>query len=188
MDGVERRVVQRIVAERKRLHAEQVVLVRRQVSLEKALTRVQVSQDALLLRLREGAHLRDSELARYGVLAHRLVCLVRERSAVNRRLAQAASELGRLDSADEFARRMAFARRLGGEVLAGPAAARVLLERCGGPMRAKEIARALLDAGVVDLNGATPEQTISAYLAKAAKRGDEFVRVSRGVYDLARRT
>jgi hypothetical protein len=80
------------------------------------------------------------------------------------------------------------ARKLGvDEPVPGPEAARIVLLHEGHEMRVGDISRMMLETGIVKLSGKTPVQTISAYLAKAAKKGDTFVRVDAATYDLKER-
>lgn len=89
----------------------------------------------------------------------------------------------------EFARRMKTAETMGdgGEPLSGAAAAEIVLLQAGKALHYTEITRLALESGVLKLDGKTPEATMSAYLAKAAKKGDTFVRVEPGIFDLKAR-
>jgi hypothetical protein len=72
--------------------------------------------------------------------------------------------------------------------LTGVGAAEIVLIRRGKATHVTDITREVLESGLVKLSGKTPEQTMSAYLAKeAAKTGGKFVRVEPGVFDLRTR-
>jgi HB1, ASXL, restriction endonuclease HTH domain len=60
-----------------------------------------------------------------------------------------------------------------------------VLREAGEPLRAKEIAKRVLDSGRARLSGKTPEQTITAMLAVGSKPGGPFTRVDKGTYTLA---
>jgi hypothetical protein len=111
------------------------------------------------------------------------------------RRAEALKALRALESDKEFDRRVKAAKKIeakGGEAIgevamSGAKAAEVVLLSQGRPMHYTEITRVALETGVVKLTGKTPEATMSAYLAKAAKAGDTFVRVEPGIFDLKAR-
>ena len=55
-----------------------------------------------------------------------------------------------------------------------------------GPLKAKEIAKRVIDSGRCSgLKGKTPEATVSAMLAVGSKPGGPFKRVDKGTYVLA---
>jgi hypothetical protein len=61
-----------------------------------------------------------------------------------------------------------------------------VLRDAAGPLRAKEIAKRVIDSGRCSaLKGKTPEATISAMLAVGSKPGGQFKRVDKGTYTLA---
>jgi hypothetical protein len=61
-----------------------------------------------------------------------------------------------------------------------------VLRAAAGPLKAKEIAKRVIDSGrCAGLKGKTPEATISAMLAVGSKPGGPFKRVDRGTYTLA---
>ncbi len=61
-----------------------------------------------------------------------------------------------------------------------------LLGAAGEPLRAKELAKRIIESGRCSgLKGKTPEATISAMLAVGSKPGGPFKRVDKGTYALA---
>jgi hypothetical protein len=61
-----------------------------------------------------------------------------------------------------------------------------VLRAAAGPLKAKEIAKRVIDSGRCSgLKGKTPEATISATLAVGSKSGGPFKRVDKGTYALA---
>ena len=61
-----------------------------------------------------------------------------------------------------------------------------VLRAAAGPLKAKEIAKRVIDSGrCAGLKGKTPEATISATLAVGSKPGGPFKRVDKGSYTLA---
>lgn len=56
--------------------------------------------------------------------------------------------------------------------------------RTGAPMHYRDVTRAVQESGLVELKGETPEATINAMLAVAAKKGDTFVKVAPGIFGL----
>jgi hypothetical protein len=61
-----------------------------------------------------------------------------------------------------------------------------VLRAAAGPLKAKEIAKRVIDSGrCAGLKGKTPEATISAMLAVGSKPGGRFKRVDKGTYALA---
>ena len=61
-----------------------------------------------------------------------------------------------------------------------------VLRAADGPLKAKEIAKRVIDSGrCAGLKGKTPEATISAMLAVGSKRGGPFNRVDKGTYTVA---
>jgi hypothetical protein len=61
-----------------------------------------------------------------------------------------------------------------------------LLSSAGNPLRAKELAKRIIESGRCSgLKGKTPEATISAMLAVGSKPGGPFKRVDKGTYALA---
>lgn len=61
-----------------------------------------------------------------------------------------------------------------------------VLRTAGEPLKAKEIARRVLESGRSSgLKGKTPKATISAMLAVGSKPGGPFKRVDKGTYTLA---
>ena len=61
-----------------------------------------------------------------------------------------------------------------------------VLRVADGPLKAKEVAKRVLDSGRCSgLKGKTPEATISAMLAVGSKPGGPFTRVDKGTYTLA---
>ncbi|MDP9231516.1 MAG: winged helix-turn-helix domain-containing protein [Actinomycetota bacterium] len=61
-----------------------------------------------------------------------------------------------------------------------------VLRAAAGPLKAKEIAKRVIDSGrCAGLKGKTPEATISAMLAVGSKPGGPFKRVDKGTYTLA---
>lgn len=61
-----------------------------------------------------------------------------------------------------------------------------LLASAGEPLRAKELAKRIIESGRCSgLKGKTPEATISAMLAVGSKPGGPFTRVEKGTYTLA---
>jgi hypothetical protein len=61
-----------------------------------------------------------------------------------------------------------------------------VLRAAAGPLKAKEIAKRVIDSGrCAGLKGKTPEATISATLAVGSKPGGPFKRVDKGTYALA---
>jgi hypothetical protein len=101
----------------------------------------------------------------------------------------ACDKAGVLTSDKELARRIKVAEKMGeqAEPMTGKEAAKIVLLRAGKPMHYTDITRQALESGVLKLEGKTPDATMSAYLAKAAKKGDTFVRVAPGTFDLADR-
>lgn len=64
-----------------------------------------------------------------------------------------------------------------------------VLRAAAGPLKAKEIAKRVIDSGrCAGLKGKTPEATISAMLAVGSKPGGPFKRVDEGTYTLAETT
>jgi HB1, ASXL, restriction endonuclease HTH domain len=60
-----------------------------------------------------------------------------------------------------------------------------VLRAAAGPLKAKEIAKRVIDSGrCAGLKGKTPEATISAMLAVGSKPGGPFKRVDKGTYAL----
>lgn len=98
-------------------------------------------------------------------------------------------EAERLASDKELAARRKAAAKFGGEVetLSSRQAAEVVLLNAGKAMHSSEITRLALETGIVRLDGATPERTMSAGLSKALKKGDTFVRVAPSIFDLTAR-
>jgi hypothetical protein len=61
-----------------------------------------------------------------------------------------------------------------------------VLRAADGPLKAKEIAKRVIDSGRCSgLRGKTPEATVSAMLAVGSKPGGPFKRVDKGTYTLA---
>jgi HB1, ASXL, restriction endonuclease HTH domain len=61
-----------------------------------------------------------------------------------------------------------------------------VLRAAAGPLKAKEIAKRVIDSGrCAGLRGKTPEATISAMLAVGSKPGGPFRRVDKGTYTFA---
>src|SRR5207248_2296908 len=61
-----------------------------------------------------------------------------------------------------------------------------VLRGADGPLKAKEIAKRVIDSGRCSgLKGKTPEATVSAMLAVGSKPGGPFKRVDKGTYMLA---
>jgi hypothetical protein len=61
-----------------------------------------------------------------------------------------------------------------------------VLRTAAGPLKAKEIAKRVIDSGrCAGLKGKTPEATVSAMLALGSKPGGPFRRVDKGTYTLA---
>jgi HB1, ASXL, restriction endonuclease HTH domain len=61
-----------------------------------------------------------------------------------------------------------------------------VLRAAAGPLKAKEIAKRVIDSGrCAGLKGKTPEATISAMLAVGSKPDGPFKRVDKGTYTLA---
>lgn len=61
-----------------------------------------------------------------------------------------------------------------------------VLRAADGPLKAKEIAKRVIDSGRCSgLKGKTPEATVSAMLAVGSKPGGPFKRVDKGTYTLA---
>ena len=64
-----------------------------------------------------------------------------------------------------------------------------VLRAAGEPLKAKEIAKRVIDSGrCAGLQGKTPEATISAMLAVGSKPGGPFKRVDKGTYTVAETT
>jgi hypothetical protein len=61
-----------------------------------------------------------------------------------------------------------------------------VLRAADGPLKAKEIAKRVIDSGRCSgLKGKTPEATVSAMLAVGSKPGGPFKRVDKGTYTIA---
>jgi hypothetical protein len=116
----------------------------------------------------------------------RLARIERELAVICDQLAEVVKRQKVLDSAAEMQRRVKLAADLGATdtPIPGPRAAQMVLEHVGKAMSVPEVTRIMLEAGMVKLAGKTPEQTVSAYLSKAAKHGGMFVRIKPGSYDL----
>jgi hypothetical protein len=94
-----------------------------------------------------------------------------------------------LDDPKERERRVAEAEKLAalreeGKKPSAKDVAKAILENEGRAMHYRDITRAAQEGGLVELSGKTPEATINAMLAVAAKAKDTFVKVAPGVFDL----
>ena len=185
MTGVEKRVVARIKQETKELHAEDVKLNRRKVVVEREAAKIREGVESTFQALANGSVLTATQ-TKHVAACTRLPRAARDMSKINERRVQLSATLKVLDTPTERARRMKEAEELGvtDQPIPGPEAAKMVLVRAGKPMHVQDITRAMLESGTVKLSGKTPEQTVSAYLAKLAKRGDTFVRVAPGVFRL----
>lgn len=68
-------------------------------------------------------------------------------------------------------------------------AARVILEQAKQPLHYEEIARRAIDQKLISSDGDTPEATMGSRLYTVTKEeGSGFVRVQRGIFDLAKRS
>lgn len=63
-------------------------------------------------------------------------------------------------------------------------AAKQVLEEAGGPLHSKVITERAIADGLIKTSGETPDATMAAQLAVAAKKGDVFVRTVPGIYGL----
>jgi hypothetical protein len=186
MNAVEKRVAARIKQETRELRADQMTVAKRRKVLETEATKLRGAAEAIFASLSEGVTLTASQTKTAFVEVPKLARIAREFDKLNAQAIENARRLEALDSEAEVARRLNGAKALGAgdEPVAGPEAARLVLLTKGKPMHVEEITREMLEAGVVKLTGKTPTQTVSAYLAKLAKRGDTFVRIAPGVFDL----
>ena len=97
--------------------------------------------------------------------------------------------LEKLDAEGEYERRMQEAEqyaevRAAGRKTSGKDAAIAILLSEGAPLHYREITKRAQDSGLVVLKGATPEATMNAMLAVAAKKGETFTKVGPGVFGL----
>lgn len=98
-------------------------------------------------------------------------------------------QLQQLDSQEELERRVAAAQQLaasraqGRKPSAKTLAVGALLAH-GEAMHYRDITKAIQESGLLELRGNTPEATVNAMLAVAAKKGDTFEKTAPGVFDL----
>lgn len=59
-----------------------------------------------------------------------------------------------------------------------------VLKKTKGPLHYQEITKRMLAEGKVVVKGKTPAQSLSAKLSTCAARGDTFVKLGQGMYDL----
>lgn len=189
MNMLEKRVVARMSVEGKQLRAEQMALGRERVQLGKYADKALANQAKVLEALKDGKALTEAQAgsgpSARKVLARVEVQLVR----LNERMDAIAKRLERLDAPGEKNRRVAAAEKLGAsdKPLSGVDAAYIVILRNGKPMHYVTVTDELLETGTVKLQGKTPAQTMSAYLAKeAAKPNGRFVRIEPGVFDVKR--
>jgi hypothetical protein len=188
MEAVQKRVADRMAAERKELQASQMTLGKERIKLGKQIETALAAERKLTDSLRNGNVPSAAAMEAQGKRHKRIAVLVRELEANARHSTENAARLKALESGKELDRRVRVAESLGLDgPVAGPQAVEVILLHADGPMSVDELSRTALETGVVKLKGKTPTQTISAYLAKAAKKGDRFVRVGPAMYDLKTR-
>lgn len=188
MDTLQKRVKAQLTADRRRLQREQMRLARRRVELGGQTAKILITAQKMVDGLVDDASTADTDKGMTAVRG--LGRRVRELSEINARSHAVSRELAKLERVSELRRRLRLARALGGgdEPMIGREAAKAVLVREGKPLRIEEITREALEAGVVRLPGATPVQSMSSYLARAAKKGDTFVRIGPGTYDLKGRS
>lgn len=189
MNAVEKRVQTRIKQEGKALRGEQAALTKRRKAAQSEADKIVHGIDAAMQALRDG-HVLSAQQEKVMAKAGTLTRLSRTIAGLNAELAVVAEKLARLDTPEELQRRIAAAAELGvgDEPMSGPAAAEAVLIHKGKAMHVEDITREMLESGTVRLTGKTPTQTVSAYLAKKAAKGDTFVRVAPGVFDLKDRS
>lgn len=188
MDSLTKRIVARMRDERKQLAAEAVKLAKQRVRLRKQADPKLARTGRIFEALGDGAVPDSTERALADMA--RLATIGRQLSRVNARATEVSAALAKLNSDGELDRRVKHGKKLGAtdEPMIGVEAARVVLLHAGRPLRIEEITRDALESGLLRLEGETPVQTISAYLAKSAKKDDVFVRVDPGTYDLKERS
>lgn len=187
MDVLEKRVQDRIALEARQLRAEQMKLGKRKQALVREAQRGQAAVTKLFAAL-EGEKSPTKQVTEAGTTAFKTLAKVaRQMVSVNEQLAENSSMLATLENPKERERRVAEAKEFGvaEKPLSGLEAAEMVLIKRGRATHVTDLTRTALASGVVRLTGKTPEQTMSAYLAKAVGRPDSrFVRVAPGVFDL----
>lgn len=189
MDVLQKRVLDRMNHERKTLRDDQMRLGHERKALTKAAQKAIDAQAKLLGALGDGKT-PTKAVRTAGEAAPKAVgAALRKLTAITEQMGTNAAALTLLDDPAERDRRVACAQELGvtDKPLTGVEAAEMILIREGRPRHITDLTREVLETGIVKLSGKTPQQTMSAYLAKeAAKVGGRFVRVAPGVFDIRR--
>lgn len=189
MDVLQKRVLDRMALERKTLHADQMRCGAERKTLAKAAQKAIDAQGKLLAALGEGKTPTKAVRSAGEAAPKAVGAALRKLAALAEQMDANAAALTLLDDPAEKDRRVARAQELGvtDKPLTGIEAAELILIREGRPRHITDLTREVLETGTVKLSGKTPQQTMSAYLAKeAAKVGGRFVRVAPGVFDIRR--
>lgn len=183
MNAVEKRISAQLKADVKRVDADLKKVSTERAKYLKEGDKLTADVNTVWAKLNDGSTEHGDALV---AAFTRLQRLAREVSTLNAKAASLAEQKAKLTAEGEMARRVELAQKLGvgDEPMSGPAAAKAVLLYRGKPMRVEEITRDMLEAGTVKLNGRTPVATVSAYLAKAAKKDDTFVRIAPGTFNL----
>lgn len=184
MNAVEKRIAAQLKADIKASESALKVVEAKRAKLSTEGTKIRNVLDGQWEKLTTYVNVKPDE-----ALAKRLISVMNEIVKLNTKVLSLKATHEQLSSPGELERRttLAVALGVGDEPMSGPKAAQVVLLHAGKALPVDEITRTMLEAGTVKLAGKTPGQTISAYLAKAAKRDDTFVRISPGVFDLKER-
>jgi HB1, ASXL, restriction endonuclease HTH domain len=190
MDALEKRVAERMAAEAKELRDLQMALGRRKQATIKSVASQRKHMDKLFEVLADGGKPTKSVLDK-GTAALRLMSkAAKDIVCVNEQMAVNAGKLAKLDDPAERERRLKLAHDMGAgeKPLTGVEGAELVLIREGKAMHITDLTKEVLETGIVKLSGKTPEQTMSAYMAKEAAKDDGmFVRLAPAVFDLRER-
>jgi hypothetical protein len=180
MSAVEKRISAQLKADIKQVDVERKQLQKEHAALVKEGAKLMSAQTQAWADLSENGVTTSPEPS------PRLARVMRELATLNQKIGDANARHMKLTDEGEMARRVELASKLGvgDEPMSGPDAAKAVLLYHGKAMRVEDITRDMLEAGTVKLQGRTPAQTVSAYLAKGAKKGDTFVRISPGTFGL----
>jgi hypothetical protein len=189
MDAVEKRVLDRITVERKSLQGAQMKLGKTRATALKDATKARKAVEALFTALEgDGPTARVAATGTDALAA--LPKIARTLMGLNDKIATNAQMLATLEDPKERDRRVKQAKELGGDdaTLTGVEAAELVLIRRGKAMHVTDITREVMETGIVKLKGATPHQTMSAYMSReVAKPNGKFVRLDPGFFDLRAR-
>lgn len=206
-EGVDERVRARIAAEVDKLATEAEAVEKDHAAQHKEYERANKALGELekkIAKLDEARKPIPAELQEQVTVAHRRVMRAQTGAigAANR-MARIVEQTTKLADPREFERRKRTAERLDGlraradkretgdgdapPRMTGKRAATLILQQAGKPLHYREITRLALEGGLIKTAGKTPDATMNAMLATAAKDGDTFVRLDPGIFDLKER-